>query len=55
MPRKGYFGVSRGVDTVMTTALAKLTELGAVIVDPAELEVPPELGPAELEVPAHRA
>ena len=50
VPRKGFFGVSRGVDAVMTAALAKLTELGAVLVDPAELVAPPELGAAELDV-----
>ena len=50
VPRKGFFGVSRGVDAVMTAALAKLTELGAVLVDPAELVAPPELGAAEVDV-----
>jgi len=50
VPRKGFFGASRGVDDLMTVALAKLTALGAVLVDPAELAAPPELGPAELEV-----
>lgn len=50
VPRKGFFGISRGVDALMTTALAKLTELGAVLVDPVELAAPPELGPAEIEV-----
>lgn len=50
VPRKGFFGVVRGCDALMTTALAKLKELGAVLVDPAELPQPPELGNAELEV-----
>ncbi len=50
VPRAGFFGVSRRVDALMVTALAKLTELGAILVDPAELKAPPELGPAELEV-----
>ena len=50
VPRKGFFGSVRSVDDLMTTALAKLTELGAVLIDPAELAAPPELGPAELEV-----
>jgi amidase len=50
VPRKGFFGGSRGVDALMTDALAKLKELGAVLVDPAELPAPPELGPAETEV-----
>ncbi len=50
VPRKGYFGTHRGLDAVMTTALAKLKDLGAVIVDPVELAPPPELGGLELEV-----
>ncbi|HEX2691159.1 MAG TPA: amidase [Kofleriaceae bacterium] len=50
VPRKGFFGVSRRVDALMTDALAKLKELGAVLVDPADLVAPPELGAAELEV-----
>ncbi|MEO7731311.1 MAG: amidase, partial [Kofleriaceae bacterium] len=50
VPRKGFFGVSRKVDAVMTAALARLTELGAVLVDPAELVAPPELGAAEIDV-----
>ena len=50
VPRKGFFGAVRAVDALMTEALAKLKELGAVLVDPAELPAPPELGPAETEV-----
>jgi amidase len=50
VPRKGVFGISRAVDAVMTAALAKLTELGAVLVDPAELVAPAELGSAETDV-----
>jgi amidase len=50
VPRKGFFGVVRGVDQLMTAALAQLKQLGAVLIDPAELPAPPELGPAELEV-----
>ncbi len=50
VPRKGFFGISRGVDAVMTAALAKLTELGAVLVDPVELAAPADLGGAEIEV-----
>jgi len=50
VPRKGFFGAVRGVDALMTTALAKLKALGAVLVDPAELPAPPELGAAETEV-----
>ena len=47
VPRKGWFGMLRPLDTVMTAALAKLAELGAVLVDPVELEVPPALAAAE--------
>ncbi|HEX7836238.1 MAG TPA: amidase [Kofleriaceae bacterium] len=50
VPRKGYFGLARGVDGLMGGALADLKGAGAVLVDPAELPVPPELGPAEQEV-----
>jgi amidase len=50
VPRKGFFGKNRGVDGLMNAALTKLKELGAVLVDPAELPSPPELDPAELEV-----
>src|SRR5262249_49076349 len=50
VPRKGYFDVQRGVDALMHSALADLKGAGAELVDPAELVVPPELGPAELEV-----
>src|SRR4029077_7114129 len=34
----------------MTTAIAKLKELGAVIVDPVELKIPPDLNALETEV-----
>jgi amidase len=50
VPRKGFFGVVRGVDDLMRSALADLKGAGAVLVDPAELPAPPELGPAEVEV-----
>jgi len=50
VPRKGFFGVQRGVDELMRGALAELQGAGAVLVDPAELIAPPELGPAEIEV-----
>src|SRR6185436_10149744 len=50
VPRKGFFGLNRNIDGVMTAALAKLKELGAELVDPADLEIPPDLGLAELEV-----
>jgi amidase len=50
VPRKGWFGISRTIDSFVTTALAKLAELGAVIVDNVELEIPPQLGGLELGV-----
>ena len=50
VPRAGFFGVNRNVDAIMTAALAQLAALGAVLVDPADLVVPPELNPAELTV-----
>ena len=50
VPRAGFFGTNRGLDSVMTTALAKLKELGAVLVDPVDFPPTPELGPLELAV-----
>lgn len=50
IPRAGYFGAWRSVDKVVEGAIAQLSALGAVIVDNVELPIPPELGPAELEV-----
>ena len=50
IPRTGYTGLSRPVDANLERALAVLTSLGAVLVDPIELEVAPEVGVAELEV-----
>ncbi|HEX4417026.1 MAG TPA: amidase [Kofleriaceae bacterium] len=50
VPRKGFFGIHRGVDQMMGRTLADLRDAGAVLVEPAELIVPPELGDAELDV-----
>jgi amidase len=50
VPRKGFFGIQWQVDALMRGALADLKAAGAVLVDPAELVAPPELGDAELEV-----
>ncbi|MEO8549792.1 MAG: amidase [Kofleriaceae bacterium] len=50
IPRKGWFGLSRTIDSIVSTAIAKLAELGAVIVDNIELELPPQLGGLELAV-----
>ncbi|HEY5926405.1 MAG TPA: amidase [Kofleriaceae bacterium] len=50
VPRKGWFGIVRHVDTIMASALDKLRELGAELVDNVELEIPPTLDGAELTV-----
>ena len=48
--RAGYFGVSPHVDAIGNAALEQLKQLGAVLVDPTDLPVPPEVTPAELTV-----
>ena len=48
--RAGFFGVNRNVDAIANAALAQLTALGAILVDPADLAVTPELFAAELIV-----
>jgi amidase len=50
VPRKNFFGTSRGVDELIRGALGDLKDAGAVLVDPADLVAPPELDSAELEV-----
>ncbi len=50
VPRTGWFGLSRTVDSIVTAALARLEQLGAVIVDNIELDIPPQLGGFELDV-----
>lgn len=50
VPRKGWFGLVRYIDTITSTALDTLRGLGADLVDNIELEIPPELGAAELTV-----
>jgi amidase len=50
VPRKGFFGQNHGVDAIMTGILERLRALGAVLVDPAELEPPPDLGASEIAV-----
>jgi amidase len=50
VPRDGFFGINRNIDAIINAAIAKLAELGAVIVDPADLKIPPDLTPAEVEV-----
>lgn len=50
VPRNGWFGIARYVDTIVADALDKLQSLGAVLVDNVALEIPPQLGGAELAV-----
>ncbi|HUS33169.1 MAG TPA: amidase [Kofleriaceae bacterium] len=50
VPRKGWFGVARYVDTITAAAIDTLKSLGAEIVDNLEFDVPPALGGAELTV-----
>jgi len=50
VPRKNVWGLNRNIDLVMTAALDKLKELGAVLVDPVDLELPPDFGDAEIQV-----
>ena len=48
--RKRYFGYSPATDRVIDTAIAKLKELGAVIVDPADIATASQLEDCEFEV-----
>lgn len=50
VPRKGWFGLARCVDTIMNGVLDQLRALGAELVDNIELEIPPALLGAELTV-----
>jgi amidase len=50
VPRRGWFGIARHVDTIMTAAIEKLRSLGAVIVDDIDLAIPGALDGAELTV-----
>ena len=50
IPRTGWFGIDAHMDAIGVAAIARLRELGAVIIDPIELVAPPELSTAELEV-----
>ena len=50
VPREGWFGRNRNMDAVAEAALGEFKRLGAILVDPIELEVAPTLGPAEIEV-----
>jgi amidase len=48
--RKRYFGYSPATDRLVETAIVKLEELGAVIVDPVEIATAAQLDECELEV-----
>ena len=48
--RKRYFGYSPAADRVINTAIATLKELGAVIVDPADIATASQLEACEFEV-----
>lgn len=50
VPRKGWFGVTRHVDTIMAAVLDSLRALGAELIDNVELEIPPALDAAETTV-----
>ncbi|MEO6776741.1 MAG: amidase [Kofleriaceae bacterium] len=50
VPRNGWFGISRTIDSFVTAAIGRLAELGAVIVDDVALEQPPQLAGLELAV-----
>lgn len=47
IPRKGWFGISRTIDSVMTAAIATLTKLGAQVIDDISLEISPQLAALE--------
>ena len=48
--RKRYFGYSPATDRLINAAIAKLKELGAVIVDPADIATASQLDDCEFEV-----
>jgi amidase len=50
VPRKACFGMSVHADRLVDEAIAVLRRLGAVIVDPADLPLPPKLSDSEFDV-----
>ncbi|MDQ2970412.1 MAG: amidase [Acidobacteriota bacterium] len=50
VPRKGLFGQSAPADRLAEAAIADLKKLGAVVVDPADIETAGELDKSEFEV-----
>ncbi len=50
VPRIGWFGRNRYMDQIGEAAILELKKLGAVVVDPIDLVLAPEMDPAELEV-----
>ena len=47
IPRKGWFGISRTIDSVMTATIDTLTRLGAKVIDDIALEISPQLAAME--------
>lgn len=47
---RNFFGFHPGVDSLMEECVSLMKSEGAVIVDPANISIPPELGEAELTV-----
>jgi amidase len=50
IPRKGYYGQSPAADRIVEAAIAELKKLGAVIVDPADVETVGGFEKTEFEV-----
>lgn len=51
VPRKGLYGQSPAADRVAEAALAEMKKLGAIVVDPADIETVGDFaGPSELDV-----
>jgi amidase len=49
VPRKSYFGYSRKTDVLINAAIEKMRELGAVIVDPADIPTSEQMSTTEAE------
>jgi len=47
---RNFFGFHPQTDALMESSLDVLRQEGAELIDPVDLSIPPELGPAELEV-----
>jgi amidase len=49
LPRKGYFGYSPKTDALINAAVERMRELGAVIVDPADIPTTEQMSTTEAE------